>query len=150
MPDGRAEATGAGGRAEAREGAGDVRGRRRSNLEKSVFEKISILGPTFSDLVRVSYVQPPSGRQGDQRRPSCRITCTKTLSGPISKPIGPIGTFYGTLFIVCEPPETMGTFVARLGTRRAAQKPKRTFRYRFHTDRAILFQNILRLSYMRF
>ena len=42
----------------------------------------------------------------------------------------------------------MGTFVARLGTRRAAQKPKLTFRYRFTTDRAILFQNILRLSYI--
>ena len=140
MSDGRADATGR-GRArrrhtEAREGAGDVRGRRRRNLEKSVFEKISILGPTFSDLVRVSYVQPPSGRQGGSAAPLMpdqvpdpKISCTKTLSGPISKPIGPIGTFYGTLFIVCEPPETMGTFVARLGTRRAAQKPFRTFRH---------------------
>ena len=115
------------------------------SLENPYWSFVNDLRDSWSVLQRTSKDFTKESTTGGGSRKCCS---SQTLRGPFSKPIGPIGTFYGTLFIVCEPPETMGTFVARLGTRRAAQKPKRTFRDTFSTDRAILFQNILRLSYI--
>ena len=67
--------------------------------------------------------RPPWGTQTCTfagSRPGPDFFRAKTSRGPTSKAISPIGTFYSVLFMYFELPETMGTVVARLGTRRAA------------------------------